>query len=354
MREHPVPQQISSYEFRLVGDMTIKQFFQVAGGVVVSLIIYALPLHGFLKWPFVIFFAAFGAALAFLPINDRPLSAWVFAFFKAIYSPTHYTWVHNGAEDVFRGGAQEAPIISTQGEQKAQEYLNTVPQATEAGAIEEAERSFLSRVTHLFQQAGPAGGQVSTVNTTPAATPLASQAAYIVQEVSPAPLAKAAPAAPAEAVKAMPLDSIRVAGDANFTVAPAAPEASVGSPDYMPQSVTPMFTPQDGAPGTQAVAATFTADAAPPSPATIPNTIVGQVLQSTGKVVDGAILEIRDAGGRPVRAIRSNKVGHFITVTPLKDGEYELDTEKEGLTFDVVRFSAKGEIIPPILIKARN
>src|SRR3989344_2932161 len=104
MREHPVPQQISSYEFRLVGDMTIKQFFQVAGGVVVSLIIYALPLPGFLKWPFVVFFAAFGAALAFLPINERPLSAWVFAFFKAIYSPTHYVFVQDGAEEVFRAG----------------------------------------------------------------------------------------------------------------------------------------------------------------------------------------------------------------------------------------------------------
>ena len=29
---HPIPQQISSYQFRLVGDMTLKQFFQLARG----------------------------------------------------------------------------------------------------------------------------------------------------------------------------------------------------------------------------------------------------------------------------------------------------------------------------------
>jgi len=37
--EHPIPQQISAYQFRLVGDMTIKQFFQVAAGALIALLI---------------------------------------------------------------------------------------------------------------------------------------------------------------------------------------------------------------------------------------------------------------------------------------------------------------------------
>ena len=359
MREHPVPQQISSYEFRLVGDMTIKQFFQVAGGVVVSLIFYALPIPGFIKWPFVVFSAAFGAALAFFPINDRPLSAWVFAFFRAIYSPTHYVWVQNGAEDVFRGGSAEPAVVSTQGEEKAQAYLNSIPRADANPAIDEAEKSFLSKVTHLFQMPHvPLGMQANTAtpSTSPASTtiaPTSSAPPVIVQEEPKPPVAPSS----GDTIKTIPVAPVRVAGDANFTVSQGEANGFTKpqpvAEAYTPQSVTPMFTPQQGAQPSASVEATFTPEASPPSPATIPNTIVGQVLDATGKVIDSAILEIRDSAGRPVRAIRSNKVGHFITVTPLKDGDYELETEKVGFNFDIVRFKAEGKIIEPILIKAK-
>ena len=36
METHPVPQNISSYEFRLVGDMTLKQFLYLAGGILLG------------------------------------------------------------------------------------------------------------------------------------------------------------------------------------------------------------------------------------------------------------------------------------------------------------------------------
>jgi hypothetical protein len=58
--------------------------------------------------------------------------------------------------------------------------------------------------------------------------------------------------------------------------------------------------------------------------------------------------------GRPVRAVRTNKVGHFLIVTPLQNGKYEIISEKEGLNFDSFTFDATGGIVPPILIKAKN
>src|SRR3989344_3593531 len=90
--QHPVPQQISSYQFRLVGDMTLKQFFQLAAGAVIALIIYSLPLPGIVRWPLVAISAVSGAAFAFLPLQDRPLEQWLAAFFRAIYSPTLFVW----------------------------------------------------------------------------------------------------------------------------------------------------------------------------------------------------------------------------------------------------------------------
>lgn len=96
----------------------------------------------------------------------------------------------------------------------------------------------------------------------------------------------------------------------------------------------------------------FSVNAAPPMPPDKPNTIVGQVMDPEGKIIEGAILEIKDDVGRPVRALKTNKLGHFIIVTPLQTGTYRLTTEKQGFTFDEITFEAKGDLIPPIAIKA--
>src|SRR3972149_5475724 len=93
MEQHPVPQNISSYEFRLVGDMTLKQFLQLAGGIVLAFIFFRLPIPVILKYPLVFVSAVTGAAMAFLPISGRPFTAWLTAFIRAVYSPTQYLWV---------------------------------------------------------------------------------------------------------------------------------------------------------------------------------------------------------------------------------------------------------------------
>jgi len=95
----------------------------------------------------------------------------------------------------------------------------------------------------------------------------------------------------------------------------------------------------------------FSIDAAPPSPPIAINTIVGQVMDQDRKIIEGVILEIKDSSGRPVRALKSNKAGHFIIVTPLSNGKYEVSIEKDGFIFEPVSFEAKGEMIPPMAIK---
>jgi hypothetical protein len=41
-------------------------------------------------------------------------------------------------------------------------------------------------------------------------------------------------------------------------------------------------------------------------------------------------------------------------VTPLVNGRYEVLIDKEGYSFDPIVFTTEGEIIPPIIIKART
>jgi len=92
MEQHPIPQQISSYEFRLIGSMTLRQFFKLAGGAILAFIFYSSHFPLLIKWPLVLGSAGFGIALAFVPVNERPLETYIITFFKAIFSPTIYLW----------------------------------------------------------------------------------------------------------------------------------------------------------------------------------------------------------------------------------------------------------------------
>ena len=92
MEQHPIPQQISSYEFKLVGDMTLKQFLKAAVGIILAILINSTKLMVFIKWPLMLFFAGGGLILAFVPFEDRPLEGWIMSFIKSIYSPTIYTY----------------------------------------------------------------------------------------------------------------------------------------------------------------------------------------------------------------------------------------------------------------------
>ena len=93
MEQHPVPQNISSFQFKLIGDITLKQFAYVAGGVILA---YIFTKFTFFPWllrmPLAVITALLGFGLAFVPIEERPMDRWLAAFFKSIYLPTQYVW----------------------------------------------------------------------------------------------------------------------------------------------------------------------------------------------------------------------------------------------------------------------
>lgn len=313
MEQHPIPQQISSYQFKLVGDMTLKQFFQVAGGVIISLIFYSTPLHPLIKWPFILFFAGLGAALAFVPFEERPLERWIFAFFRSIYSPTLYSWKKTDKPPVFYTEGAATPAITT--------VVNTNP-VVEANTakLEEAEKTFLQKVGGLWNVAGVTP---STVNSVPS-TVIKQTIPLSVPSQIPTVITKSAPRLVVE--ESSPITSHK-------TLTTAVDVQKLDNNSITSNSVE------------------FSIDAAPPSPPIVVNTIVGQVMDMDRKIIEGAILEIKDSNGRPVRALKSNRAGHFIIVTPLSNGKYEVIIEKDGFKFEPVSFDAKGEMIPAIAIK---
>ena len=335
MEQHPIPQQISSYQFRLVGDMTLKQFFQLAGGFLVGLIFYSLPIIGIIKWPFAILSVLLGAGLAFVPLEERPLERWIYAFFKAIYSPTEYIWKRNAVTQKFfqdEPAVEENPTTPQEAELKS--YLSTANQKTGALAkLEGAETGFLSSLMGIFNGVT---NQVTntllpTTTTVQAANPTPEPAKEMaIPENTPTKITPSGP--PHMVVEEKPIENTSV-------------------PQITTNQVAPLIAGEEIISTRQAM---FSVDAAPPNPPTIPNVIVGQVVDENRKIVEGAIMEIKDSAGRPIRALRSNKAGHFITVTPLENGRYDVVVEKDGYEFTPISFEAIGQLIPPILISGRK
>lgn len=97
MQPHPIPQNVTTFQFHLVGDMTLKQFLYLAIGCAIAYFVFVFFSYSYpiIAWPIIVISALLGIAFAFLPIASRPLDYWLGAFLKAIYSPTKRVWKKN-------------------------------------------------------------------------------------------------------------------------------------------------------------------------------------------------------------------------------------------------------------------
>jgi len=90
MEQHPIPRQITTFEFKLIGFMTLRQFLYLVIFTAFGFIVYFLFPVPFINILFGILVGAIGPVLAFVPYNDRPLDHWVVTLFKKLNSPTQY------------------------------------------------------------------------------------------------------------------------------------------------------------------------------------------------------------------------------------------------------------------------
>jgi len=333
--QHPVPQQISSYQFRLVGDMTLKQFFQLAGGAIVGLIIYSLPLPGFFKWPLIVITVVAGAAFAFLPFQNRPLEKWIIAFFRSIYAPTIFVWKKTEETQNFFA-PEDQPTTTEQNLTNIEDAIDKAPQDVSTHTMEQNEENFLSKISVMLNQKH----ETQILSKMPVSTlPQESKIQTLVL--------------PSQAEVSVQQKEITIPEQKQIKVKPQGFQMPFSNNQTVLASpIGQVFSASSTNDNFQF--AQFSPEVAPPAPPTLPNIIVGQVLDASKKIVEGAILEIADLEGRPVRALKTNKVGHFMIVTPLPDGDYKITTEKEGLNFEPVFVKLNNTLVLPIAIKSKD
>ncbi len=345
MEPHPIPQNVTSFQFHLVGDMTLKQFLYLAAGSALAYIIFVFfaPSYPIVAWPVLIISALTGAAFAFLPISSRPLDHWVAAFFKAIYSPTKRVWKKN--KQIYK----EQPLFNSRlvmylsGQQprdqatgnRVQGTVQTNVVATPPAPViqqpvitplpspdELAKTVDLARQAQNLQfriiQSERALNQIKSESTQPTPIPIdySSQINKVMSDL-----------------QTLVTQASTIREQLDRVSKPAKPNPEVRENIRVVIPVKPKQT--------QIALTTF------------PNVINGIIKDNSGAYLEGVIAVIHDKEGLPVRALKTNKLGQFAGSTPLPNGVYNLELEKEGYNFDVLQIELTDKVLPPILITAK-
>ena len=170
-KQHAVPQNIMSVEFKLIGSMTVRQFVYAAAGVIGAYLTYASTLPGIFKWPLVIVIGLGGVGFAFVPVQDRGLDIWIRNFLMAISKPTLRIWKKEPLPPVFLLSdyaatlrREVAVVAPTNSRAKLMEYLGESKKDQPKNKIDIAEQLFLEHLN--FSASLPKGVTPQNVTAT--------------------------------------------------------------------------------------------------------------------------------------------------------------------------------------------
>jgi len=199
MQEHPVPRQITTFEFKLIGELTIKQFGFLAFGIAIAVILYFLvPAILFLNLLIAAIPALLGIGFAFVPVNDRPMDIWLKNVFKRLLSPTQYFYhKHNLPPKILLGlqlPPREVLLQHLKAQQVLNEYQQKKPKTDNREAAKELGDNFESRKRGI--QAMMIGGTNNLTNLADTPKPPSTEPNYteinlpkvVARDPGPSPL----------------------------------------------------------------------------------------------------------------------------------------------------------------------
>lgn len=161
MEQHAVPQHIASFEFKLFGNLTLRQFIFLAVPIGLASLIFFSPLPAYFRTITSAVIAIGGAFIALVPYNGRAIDKWIVIFLKAVTKPTQRIWLKESKIPDFLAILLEEPVvrkeyekeITSQDRAKLIEYLRTVPKGT-VSAIDVREDLALERLDLTTEGAG--------------------------------------------------------------------------------------------------------------------------------------------------------------------------------------------------------
>lgn len=343
MDNHPIPQDITGFQFKLIGNMTIRQFVYLAAGVVVAFFIFfILPIPFLIKLPLSIIFLIIGASFAFVPISGRPMDTMVSNFFKALSAQTQYIYQKTGGD---LSKTQNFADIETQ--TNAQNQVSANPSVS---PVDSSVNSALATPPPppITNELEASIMQVAPVSSTPmpALQSVPEPAAYgnvpspSIQEYEEMPAAtevESVIAGQSELQKLL-LETQRQkeALEKELLVLKSKLESQNGKktqnvrkvPQGLEKTAGVLSIPQE------------------------PNLITGIIKDPRGNLLQNILVEVKDSEDNPVRAFKTNELGQFASATPLNNGKYVLTFEdsKGEHKFDAVEIEVVGSAVLPLEI----
>jgi len=167
MEQHPVPSHIASFEFKLFGNLTIRQFVTLAIPASVGALIFFSGLPDLIRFPLSGLFVGFGLLIALVPFGGRPFTKWIVAFIKAILSPTQRIWIKEAKIPEYLlvitnpqpAPAQDVQNIDEKSKEKLEAYLASLPKNKEATPLDVSEQIALENL-HLDWHGKAAEGKM--------------------------------------------------------------------------------------------------------------------------------------------------------------------------------------------------
>jgi hypothetical protein len=354
MQQHPIPQNVTAYEFHLIGNMTVKQFLELGAGIGVGVVIYSTNLPMYIKFGLIIFAVGAGAALAFLPFDGRPLDKMVIVFLKAVYSPTQFIWQKAAQIPGYFTYESKRPNLKPESEtqkvrKNLREYLSTLPETQNPDLLDAGELKYVASINALFQST-PNPTSISATEGTNYTSP-----SIRVRKMKPESEVTQINPRLVRTIQSVSMITVPENKPIKIDEVSTSIKATAQQTTYTPVIPLPQSEINGiNQPLASAASATQNRNLPFPSLPTTPNTLVGMVIDPLGHIVENAIIEVRDQHNVPVRALKSNRLGQFLSATPLTNGAYQIEVEKDGLKFDIVNINLTGQILEPLEIRAKS
>lgn len=350
MEAHPIPQDVTGFQFKLIGDMTVKQFAYIAGGIISAWIIFSLPVPIIIKLPFSLLFAGLGFCLAFVPIEGRPFDVMIASFAKALFTPNQYLFQKAGSPVIpsiqiekFAIAQQRSSAIS---EEELQNILIKTTTKTK-NALDDKETAFLQAVGNILTD--PV--KTPANNSSPISQPvkeeetekiLEEKAEHIKEEIEEVKKEEGSLDVNQRVLDLEEMLSETLLQKEELEQKLLSLEQQLPSKETSSASVDHV----------RKITKDMGKSAGLPISSDYPNLISGIVKDPRGNVLPNILIEVKDKEENPVRAFKTNRLGQFSSATPLLNGTYiiTLEDTDEAHRFDSIELTAKGEVIPAIEI----
>ena len=345
MENHPIPQDVTGFQFKLIGDMTVKQFAYLAVGTIAGWIVFSLPISYFFSLPVAAICAILGISLAFIPIAGRPIDVMLLNFVKSLFTPTQYVYRRSDTTNYSFSKSQAFP---------------QVPSTKQLPHVASQTQIYEAKISAIFNKSSQPPDELAKDK----------QKSQDLQKKEQALEEKLKEAEEKEKkLKEEELNANRpIPTDVHQKLLTLEDQLQemLSQKEQLSKQILELqkklnaqkiniFTPSMAqpipqTPNVRKIPTGMGRGLGLPTTSTVPNVVTGIVKDPRENPLSSILVEIKDKEDNPVRAFKTSQLGHFASATPLPNGVYTLTFEdpKGQNKFDAIELNVKNEIIMPI------